>query len=412
MKNNILWTVLLVNLLALGTLFGYIGMRPVEFRAIAGNLGAVLQHESSKQTTKVVESAKQLEPIKKLEKKETPPPRRPPPRTDTDDWMGDAAGKPIAIARYVGPVRYPLSGSPPPVALYPFRVNQRTYPETGRIEVVLLVQNLSGYYWNRARVIFKSSDPNIPAEEFEIENWAIDGLAQVNYRFPEAELERRMRFLRIRDIDGERVETEHSRRLNEQRLAYLQRMGMVSDDQAAQALSARQDGSQVASGGFIGLWSRTTRKIQGDTALARPTTPSFLVTVPESGLPSSIEVSDIPADTVERQKAVELMNRARDAASGIEGDLRNLVSYLNRRGQSGINKPRGRELLAAVREAKARYDEAGLELTLLGRQSEDEQVQLLSQDLVKLSDALLTLLDQIEAQVRYIDPYFKLEETE
>jgi hypothetical protein len=389
-KNNILWTILLLNLLAIGAFLAYVGFNPVEFRAIAPRMGEVLAAEAAGK----IEAVAQVRPTPAAsetpagEEPRRPPARRPPARTGDSELEGE--GVKVVTARYIGPLSHPLEEEPPPMALYPFGVERRTYPSPSEIEVLIRMRNLSGFYWEKATVVFRSADPAIVPQVFEVEDWSLDGYARFAYRFPREQLEARMKMLRVRAIYGEKADTYQSRALHQERLALLERMG---DDPEAQ--QRFYDAIGVTDG------------MEGTEAGRRSA--EFMLTIPDR-----VRIADIPrptvsADSDDRRAALALYNDFRTHAEGLEAELYRFIDIINTQGPATLAEGAGAEQLEAIRAQKEAFDKLGLDLLLSVSRSQDQQVRTLRAASESVSSSLILLLDAATKQIRYLDPTFSFE---
>ncbi|MDK2973137.1 MAG: hypothetical protein PWP23_2892 [Candidatus Sumerlaeota bacterium] len=405
MKKNILWTILLFNLLAAGAFLAYVGMNPVEFRAIAPRMGEVIAFGTADAASKINVPAAMKSGAGTSQKKDAEgnkPPAKRPPRKGEEGGFPES-DLPVAEARFAGPLSFPLSEQPPPLALYPFGVEKRTYPSADEMEVTILMRNFSGYYWEKANVVFKSADPSVVAQVFEVEDWTIDGYARFKYRFPKAELKPRMNKLRVRAIYGERSETMQSKMLNEERMALL---GNLSDNPGAfyEAIGVA-DGK----GGVLGVWAKATSVLQGDGSA--PSGPAeFAIAIPDTHTRiASIPAPELEASTEERQQVLDRYNQFVAKASDLESQVYDLLEAVNKEGKDALASEDGQERIAAIIDSKEALDEIGLDLSLLIGRSSDSGLKVLSPGIGAVSESILELIETATAQLRYLDPAFSLD---
>src|SRR5690606_5030788 len=108
-----------------------------------------------------------------------------------------------------------------------------------------LVGNFSGRIWSPAEIVLKS--PGFPQSQvFRVDNWRMDEIASLKYRFPRAELERRMEMLRVVEVRGNQRQSARSEQLAMDREAMMQNFSQqVGADQGLMRLIAGAMGAQV-----------------------------------------------------------------------------------------------------------------------------------------------------------------------
>ncbi len=445
MKNNIVWIVLFINLLAVGMGFIYVAARPTEIRGLmnsdvqktlntaVANVGGMSPSSSSTRKSSppppkanTGEVAAASSDTKSASK--TPPPRSsapppassskaapPPPKKGSNSSEESESLIPTRETKlkkevshvktvYMGSTSDPITSEPPPPELYPFRIDRRTFPPNSEdIEIEISVQNASGYFWKNVYIVLKSSDHK-KAQIFSTEEWRIDEIATLNYRFPKAEIERRLRNLRVVDIRGERLESTLASHVSKIRSEAVKRYG------SGESVSASGDTSQAS--GLLGLWASAASTLR--SSHAKPVEETAQQGEIEIILPKNMKLIPneftvrILDNTPERSHAIELLQRAHEAAYGTQDRILRLVDLINSQSYFEAMNGQGATLVAEIGESKSEYDKVGIELALLLSRSTDDKLNLMQDELNEMTKTMVGLIDFVEKRIQTVDGGFSL----
>lgn len=324
--------------------------------------------------------------------------RRPPPRrtSATGDQFADS--RPRIEATFLGAYFDPITVEAPAIALYPFRVERRIFPPDSptEMEIEILMLNASGHHWKDALVILKSGDPMIPPQAFSVQEWRIDGLALLRYRFARRELERRVANLRVIAVTGERRDSHLADMVSGERRNLLERIGATES-----AVTARP-------GGLLGLWGRTAGAVRGESAAPLAEYDLHISMEGIRLLPEQFAAPEIGSGE-EQQRLLDNCRQAHAAALEVQQHLFALQEVINEKGYAGA-KAECAEIRTQLLAARARYDELGLQVMMQVGRSSEAQVKLLGQQFGAMTDTLIKMVETFQRQVRSVDPAFSLEE--
>ncbi|MBI5154059.1 hypothetical protein HZA57_02385 [Candidatus Poribacteria bacterium] len=445
-KYSILWFVLFLNLASVGAGLGYVAYRPAIVRDVFSGGRFSRQLEAS------IESAqKQALPLddkpatgtptpKGPTPRATPPPKgtgtraagagaagttsaakTPPPKDRRPPKKAPAASKepteesirkiePSVTAKYVGTASDVVATDAPIPELYPFAVRRRTFPNADEMEVEILIQNLSGYFWSKAFVVLKS--PDFPkAEVFEIADWGIDQVALVPYRFPKDETQARLRLLRIARVSGEKKESALAGMVGEKR-------GSVAGEFGTKETTLQPRRAPLEQPGLLGLWARASTAVQTSeqpavtaeaAAKPKPAMSSFAIALPEASLiPEELPVV-LPALTAERRTARDLLDSSHASARAAQKEIGDFVKLVNEQGFKKAMEGDGPARIEALRAHLRQFEDQGLKLAALMAKTQDEQISNLEWHVNKMADSLILQIDTVNGEVRKIEPTFSLD---
>ncbi|MCB2155740.1 hypothetical protein KQI84_12720 [bacterium] len=417
---NALWSVLLINLIAVGIAFGYVALEPqkvrdvfsgktqtVDFRAMAEQQAKLParrttqpQTPTRRPTTKEVAEATPKAPERR------PPARRPPTRSEIQETNTEPE-KPIDRAEYVGPALDPITEEPPAPELYPFRVDRRTFPTEDTVKIEMSVQNQSGYHWQTAYVVLKSTDFDV-AEVFRIDEWAIEEVVGIDYVFPRADYTRRLKNLRIIRVSGTRRESALAETIGAKRQEIVKELG------TKEHLVEAQDPLKPT--GLLSVWVEGTSLVQG----TRPSTGSssgysaagavnsLRIKIPEDAIIKAEDAYSVPPTSPDRRKGLELLDQIHKSAYTTQSSIRDLTELLNQKSVRAVRTDEGAALVTAASEAMRQFNDAGIELTLLASRSDDEAVKEMARRLNRMAEQLVTQADAVESKVRMVEPDFTI----
>lgn len=393
MKSNILWSVLLVNLLSLAVLLGYVAMNPAEVKAYGTNPLAKIEDALWQDVARQLEEDPEFREFSEAFGIESPmrvrsrtttvyeiadaeagdsrPPTReqvegrpPPRRTDLDEEDGPA----IVETRFVGPLRDRLRVAPPPEDFYPFRVERRTYPNDDEMEVEILVLNRSGRLWRNATIVIGGEGRAHPPQIFEIDNWRMEGRARLRYRFPRDEVEERLRLLRVLAVRGEAIASpllQTARPMDES--APTPRPGAEADDRIAISFEGTAE------------------------------------------VPAMLDLPEATDETLEALLAD--VQTAHGHALEVQERLNRIALQINEHGARAATATETfSEEASALLGAREAFDSSVIALSVRLARSGDPGVRDLQDSLRGMSEALFSRLDAFERQVRGALPDFALED--
>jgi len=405
-KNQVVWVVVLINLLAVAAGLGYAVMKPAETRAALTGVPVIVAGparppaKASKAPAKSGETAQAPAPEGEAKPAEAKP-KVPPKKTDADSKpaatppakkgttppkkavpnavpgltkSGSGAVDPIVEATYAGPYFERITAQPPPPELYPMRLDRRVFPDDENIEVYLAVQNASGYHWKNAFIVLKAPAQK-SGESFRVDEWPIDKVAMVKYRFPKGELESRMKNLRVVSITGDQVETAMTAKLAEAREEAARKFG---------------SGEVVVVGNM-------------EDALA-----DLKLKMPEGvAIPDTLDFS-MAGGNAERETALQLVGKVHSAALTVHARAQALVDEVNKTGylNSMAEGGNGAARIAELRASFRAFEEVGLELATVTAKTMDGEVRKADAPLGMLSDSLSRLRTGLKSQVGALDPKF------
>jgi hypothetical protein len=396
-RKNILWGLLLVNLLAAGAGLGYATLRMDHIKGTMKGWKEGITDFTS-QSASAAEPA--VDPVDRaLSRSSGPKPRAssdaaprpanaPPPRRQAEEAPERGSKAAPIEAAYVAPSSLTDFSNAPAPELYPFGVEKRTRPTAGEIEVELLVQNASGYFWQTAYVVVRAPD-YAEAPTFEIKDWPIDGLAVLRYRFPADQLNQRMRNLRIVAVTGNRLDSPLAANVSRQREALVREFG--TQDSALDEIRQSVE-SDTAEKARASAEAERLRKA-GMIKIALPTGPGI----------SEAFTSPIPNTQkgTPQDDAVALLREAHQAALTAQQEIHRAVELVNAEGLDVALAP-GAAASASVENARAaiaQFEDAGGRLNRLLATARAEGLPLTRTRLNEYADVLITLIDTVERQV-------------
>jgi hypothetical protein len=277
---------------------------------------------------------------------------------------------------------------------------RRTFPDDETVEVEFLVGNFSGRIWNPAEVVLKA--PGYPqAQVFRLENWRLDEIASLKYRFPKAELDRRVGLLRVVEVRGTQRQSARGEQVAMDRAALMQNFTeQVGADQGLMRLFAGAMGAQVPTA----------------TPAAEPgtvTTPVLKNDKLEVFLPGTPVLSATPAisfdlNTDARLEIAAQWNEILTAARTISARCEEIAVRVGTDGYEVAMRDGGKEALLEIMAAKAKYDETGLDLALAVGRSNDPAVKELQVPLDAVSGEILNVMTALQSQLQTLDRTFTL----
>ena len=420
---NALWSVLFINLLAIGIGFGYIAMepqkvrdvlsgrtQPADLRTLAPKAELPARFGGDKPPKEQASEGTAVEPGSSNAASRRPPARKPPARGESPAPSARVE-LPTIRAEYVGPALDPITEDPPAPELYPFRVDRRTFPTPDVVQVEMSLQNQSGYHWKTAYVVLKSTDYPV-AEVFKVEEWAIEQVVGVDYKFPRPELYDRLTNLRVIRVSGERRESALADAIGQRREEIVRQMGTKEN------LTETRNRNRPT--GLLSVWVGAAAAVQGggnrpDAQMVpggmnsgMPRTGSLRIQIPEKAIiPDQYDFS-VPPTSPERREALELLGRVHTSARRAQTNIVDLADLLNQKSFRAVKTTAGEQMVAAVSDALREFNEAGIELTLLANRNDDPAIKQMSQELNRMAEQLVTQAEAVETSVRLIDPEFSL----
>lgn len=394
-KANVLWAVLLINLLSLTGAGAYVAMRTPELRGFlefrSGAPGpkpkaSATKASATKTTSKMVASSGDS----------VPPPREvlPPPRA-TDSGAEDEL-MPTVEARPLGPSTAPVTEDAPPPQLYPFAARRRTFPDDKTVEVEFLIQNVSQRFWAPANVVFRS--PGYPRNEvFRIDRWRLNEIALVRYRFPKSELENRLKLLRIVAVTGETIDTPIGEEGAAQRVNLLRRL--TASQGGDRGLMAIMEGASAALNGPDG---------KPDPNASGPAMDTLQLTVVGFDGFSNDWKPPFEATTDERREAARLLTETHATARRIKDDLEVLAKALGEEGYQKAIAGEGGQAVVRVNDAKRQFEEQATKANLALSRSRDQDIRKAQADLDRWADSVVSSLESATTQVRIVDSRFSI----
>lgn len=411
-NSNLAWFVVLLNLAAVAAGLTYVALKPAEVKAVMAVMSddgerakenrivtpPARERGTQERATRTTAPPREVA-VNDAKPADAPPPRvqdAPPPRVPTDD---DATSlKATTEAVYVGPSTSPVRGEQPPPFLYPFRPVRRTFPEEGMVEVEFLVGNYSGRIWSPAEVVLKS--PGYPQSHvFRVDNWRMDEIALLKYRFPRAELERRMELLRIVEVRGTERQSARTEQLAMDRQAIMQNFTQqVGADQGLMRLIAGAMGAPVTSATNGAGQTHATAPGSDKLEVFLPAAPSVL----EAG-PAEFELTD---DS--RREIAAKWDQVRSAAQTIVASADRIAILVGTDGYEAAMAGEGKEATMAIMDARKTYDEMGLDLALAVGRSNDPAVKPIQSSLDAMSREIVNVTTALQEQLQTLDRTFSL----
>lgn len=391
-KANVLWSVLLVNLLSVTAAGAYVAIRAPEIRGFLaysdGDQGAPRPAPVRKATASAAGTSTVADTAS-----------APPPREALPPTRAEAAAEEDLVhtveARQLGPSTAPIKDEPPPTMLYPFQPIRRTFPDERNIEVEFLIQNKSQRFWSPANVAMRS--PGFPRSEvFRIEKWRFDEIALIRYRFPKAELESRLKELRVVAVTGETIDTPGGSQSADARVNMLR------------SLSASRGGDR----GLMAIMQGASAAMAGDKDLAAENPDLVLdgitVTVQGfDGFPATWEPA-FEASTPERQELARQMGESHALALTIKDDLQALAKMLGEQGYRRTIAGEGAQIVVRVNESRRKFEEVVTKANLALSRTRDAELRKAQPELDRWVDAVVQGLEGVSAQVKLVDPKFTI----
>jgi hypothetical protein len=414
-NSNLAWLVIFLNLLALGAGLTYVALKPAEVKAVLVVLAEEAREQNKNQgASRSAPRSSPGEVAQASPRGNSPTPDRPP--TQPEGAPTPAAGappprsavtaasenqlRPTIEAEFMGPSTSPVRGEQPSPHLYPFRPVRRTFPDDEHVDVEFLIGNFSGRIWNPAEVVLKA--PGYPqAQVFRLENWRLDEIASLKYRFPKAELERRVGLLRVVEVRGTQRQSARGEQVAMDREALMQNFTeQVGADQGLMRLFAGAMGAQVPAPNSAPEQGTVTTPVLKNDKLE--------VFLPGTPVLSSNPTSTLELSTEARGEIASKWNEVMNAARTISARCEEIAVRVGTEGYEVTMREGGKEALLEIMAAKAKYDETGLDLALAVGRSNDPAVKELQAPLDAVSTEILNVMTALQTQLQTLDRTFTL----
>jgi len=335
-------------------------------------------------------------------------PKRPPTREELEKQAAAATVTGIAIsrkARTVGPVTEAGTTEPPLPQLYPFTINKTTFPDSRTVNLEIAIKNQSGVHWETAYVTLRS--PRVKEGVlFQVNEWQIDEIVGLDYAFPRAELEDRVKELRVVSVSGKERQSALSQRLSATRREAVEsvspkgrRRGTPGEVLNAPGLLAYVGAFQSP---FTGIAVKRTESRAPRTRLVKIVIPE------ESLLPITLGIN-LKQTSEERQQVSELAVQFHEAGLAVQESLSRIASTANGKTwqdatAAGLPGDAGK-----AREQLGGFNQLGVKLSAAVQRSADTEVRRLSTTVIDHSKKILGQIDAVEAGIRPMDPGFSLQ---